>query len=276
MPGTAGNAFGALLRDWRRLRGTSQLALATEAGTSTRHLSFLETGRARPSREMVVRLSAALDVPLRERNALLGAAGFAPLYRETRLDAPDMEPLRRMLRFLLAAYEPFPAVLIDHRGDVLEPNAACVRMLARLLPPPSRATPPGPPNVHRLTFSMDGLRPAIVNWEEVAAALLARLQREALTAASDDPLPRLVEELLAFPGVPETWRLPDLRQPPVLVLPLHLKKDDLELRLFTTLTTVGTPLDVTVQELRIESFLPADPATEQTLRAMAGSPSPGG
>ena len=271
MPQTTGSPFGALLRDWRRLRGTSQLALATEAGTSTRHLSFLETGRARPSRDMVARLASALDVPLRERNALLVAAGFAPLYRETDLDAPDMGPLRRMLRFLLAAHEPFPAVLIDRCGDALEPNAACQRLLARLLPPPPGGTSPPRPNLNRLTFSPDGLRPFLVNWEEVAVALLSRLQREALTAAADDPLRRLVEELLALPDVPETWRLPDLRQAPVLVLPLHFKKDGLELRLFSTLTTVGTPLDVTVQELRIESFLPADPAAEQTLRAMADS-----
>lgn len=269
MPHENGGPFGALLRDWRRLRGTSQLGLANEAGTSTRHLSFLETGRASPSREMVLRLANALDVPLRERNALLVAAGFAPVYRETDLDAPDMGPLRRMLRFLLAAHEPFPAVLIDHCGGVIEPNAACARMLARLLPPPTAASAAERPNLHRLTFAEDGLRHVLVNWEEVAATLLSRLQREALTSPAGDPLRSLVEELLALPCVPESWRFPDLRQAPALVLPLHLKNADFELRLFSTLTTVGTPLDVTAQELRIESFLPADPATEQTLRAMA-------
>jgi transcriptional regulator with XRE-family HTH domain len=270
MPSVPPSPFGRLLRRWRSLRGASQLALAVEAGTTPRHLSFLETGRSRPSREMVLRLAEALDVPLRERNALLAAAGFAARYHATDLDAPGMAPLRRVLAFLLRSQEPYPGVLLDRCGRVLDGNESALRLFANLAGP-GAVWQERPLNVLRLSLDPDGVRPYLVNWEEAAHELLARLQREAAAAGPDDPLPALLDELLALPGLPKSWRAPDLDRPPSLVLALHFKRADLELRLFSTITTVGTPHDVTLEELRIESFLPADPASDAVLRSLAGA-----
>lgn len=262
--------FGRLLRDWRARRGLSQLRLATEAGVSSRHLSFVETGRSQPSREMVLRLAEALDVPLRERNALLGAAGFAAVYRETAIGAPELATVERMLDFLLERQEPFPAFLLDHCARVLRANRAGIPVFAPFAgdAPVWRETPL---NLVKLTLDPGGLRPYIVNWEEVASALLGRIARDAALASTDDELPALLDELRALPGLPESVRVPDLTRPSPPVLAVHMKRDDHELRLFTMLTTLGTPQDLTLQSLHIESFMPADPATEARLRA--GMPS---
>ena len=260
--------FGRLLREWRARRGMSQLRLATEAGVSSRHLSFVETGRSQPSREMVLRLSEALDVPLRERNALLGAAGFAAVFRESSLGAPELAPVERMLGFLLAQYEPFPAYLVDRCTRVLRANRAGLATFAPFVndAPVWRETPL---NLMRLTLDPAGLRPAIVNWEEVASALLVRLAREAALASADTELAALVEELRAIPGLPDSVRVPDLTRPPPPILAVHLKGDGVDLRFFTMLTTLGTPQDVTLQDLHIESFMPADAETESRLRTPA-------
>jgi transcriptional regulator with XRE-family HTH domain len=254
--------FGRVLRRWRQARGMSQLALATSASTSTRHLSFLETGRAEPSREMVLRLAHALDVPLRERNALLGAAGFAPLYRESPLDAPGMSALQRMLDFTLARFEPFPAFLVDRCYRVLRANQAAARALGAFAGDgaPWREQPW---NLLRITLHPDGLRPYIVNFAEVAASLLARLER-AVVATSDEQLAALERELRALPDLPEPSALPLTLDP---VVPLHLKRGGVELRLFSMLAQVGGAQDVTAAELHIESLMPADPASEALLRA---------
>jgi transcriptional regulator with XRE-family HTH domain len=261
------SAFGHQLRRWRRLRGASQLRLATEAGVSTRHLSFVETGRSQPSRDMVLRLADALDVPLRERNALLAAAGFASLYRETALGAPEMEPVGRVLAFLLASHEPFPAYLVDRCGNVVRANAAGGRGFARFTGPGAvwRETPV---NLLRLTLHPDGLRPWIVNWADVANRLVTRLQREIAFAGRERERAALLDELLALPGVAEAARTPDPRALD-LVLPLHLKRGELELRLFSCITTIGTPQDVTLEDVRIESLLPADAVSEAALRQLA-------
>lgn len=268
----AHSPFGRLLREWRALRGLSQLALATEAGVSPRHLSFVETGRSQPSREMVLRLAEALDVPLRERNALLGAAGFAAVYRESALGAPEIQPIERMLAFLLDRYEPFPAYLLDRCTRVVRSNRAG---LATFAPFATGAEPwrETPLNLLRLTLHPEGLRPYIVNFEEVASAMLARLARDAAVASADAELGALVDEVRALPGLPESVRVPDLTRAPSPILAVHMKQGSFELRFFTMLTTLGTPQDVTLQDLHIESFMPADPQTEATLRALtAGSP----
>jgi transcriptional regulator with XRE-family HTH domain len=260
--------FGRLLRQWRAVRGVSQLGLAVEAGTSTRHLSFMETGRSRPSREMVLRLAEALDVPLRERNALLGAAGFAAIYRESDLDAPELEPLRRALAFQLERQEPYPAWLVDRCWRVLGSNRAAATSLA----PFAGDAPPWnerPLNLARVTLHPDGLRRHLVNFEEVAAFLVGRLQRAVALNASDVELARLLEETLALPGLPEAARAPDPERALPPVLPMHLKLGDVELRLFSMLTTLGTPQDVTLQEIHVESFMPADDASDALLRALA-------
>lgn len=269
MPERAPSPFGRLLRQWRTLRGASQLRLATEAGVSSRHLSFVETGRSQPSREMVVRLAEALDVPLRERNALLAAAGFASVYRESRLDAPELEPVDRALEFLLERHEPFPAFLVDRCWRLVRGNRAGGRSLSRFVGsgPVWRESPP---NLLKITLDPDGMRPWLVNWEEVAAWLVARLHREVAFAGPDEELAALLDEVLRIPGLPPACRAPDPGRTPQPVLPMHLKRDDLEVRLFSTITTIGTPQDVTLQDLRIESFMPADAASEARLRELAG------
>lgn len=262
--------FGRILRQWRTRRGMSQLRLATEAGISTRHLSFVETGRSQPSREMVLRLAESLDVPLRERNGLLASAGFASLYRESALDAPGMETLRRMLEFLLRQHEPYPAFLIDRCWRVVRANGAALRGFARFAGP-APVWREQPLNLLRVTLDPGGLRSFIVNFEEVASSLLSHLERAAALCASDRELAGLRDEVLALPDLPESVRVPDLDRVSQPVLPLHLKRDGFELRLFSTITTVGTPQDVTLQELRIESFMPADDTSDAVLRGLAAA-----
>jgi transcriptional regulator with XRE-family HTH domain len=268
MARSASCGFGALLRQWRALRGMSQLALAGEARTTTRHVSFLETGRAMPSREMVIRLAEALDVPLRERNALLEAGGFASLYRQHGLDDAEIGPIRRVIALLLESAEPFPAVAVDRAYDVVMTNAATTRLLGLFLRPDDMAAL-GKPNLIRITFHPRGMHRFVQNWGEAGPVLLGRLHREAQRLPASDPLPRLLEEVMAYPGIPSDYQLPrvDRALPPVVAL--HLKRDEFEARLFGTITTVGTPQDVTLQELRIETFLPADAMTEELARRLA-------
>ena len=263
------SGFPQLLRLWRRRRGQSQLDLSLEAEISTRHLSFLETARSRPSREMVLRLAEALDVPLRERNVLLEAAGFASAYTEGDLDAPELETLRRMVDFVLEQHAPFPAVLLDRHWNLRGMNSAAPGLFASFATGAS-----GPPwtdeplNLMRVTLHPDGLQPFIVNFDEVATELIAGLQRKA-AATGDEVLGALLEELTALPGMPSEVRTPDLARAPLPVLPLHLKNGDLDLQLFSAITQVSSAQDVTVAELRIESMMPADAATEATIRRLA-------
>lgn len=263
-------AFGQLLRDWRAKTGMSQLRLATEAGVSPRHLSFVETGRSQPSREMVLRLSEALDVPLRERNRLLGAAGFAAVFRESAIGAPELAAVERMLGFLLDRCEPFPAYLLDRCMRLLRSNRAGLAAFAPFV----RDHPvwrEQPLNLLRLTLHPEGLRPAIVNFEEVASVLLVRLARSVAMPGSDSELACLADELRSLPGLPDTVRGPDPTSPPPPILAMHLKNSRVELRFFSMLTTVGTPQDVTLQGIHIESFMPADSDSEAWLRSIAGA-----
>ena len=257
--------FGRVLRRWRGARGMSQLALATAAATSTRHLSFVETGRAQPSREMVLRLANALDVPLRERNALLSAAGFAAIYRESALDAPALSALSRMIEFTLARFEPFPAFLLDRCFNVRRANAAALKALGGFASG-AAVWRKQPANLLELTLHPDGMAPYIVNFREVASAMLVRLERAVSAAAGDPELAALERELRALPGLPDASALPTAIE---AVMPLHLKRGELELRLFTMLSQVGGAQDVTAAELHIETLMPADAASEAVLRALA-------
>jgi transcriptional regulator with XRE-family HTH domain len=268
---TAAPSFGARLRQWRLARRMSQLTLATEAEVSSRHLSFLETGRAQPSREMVLLLAGVLDVPLREQNVLLTAAGYAPIHRETALGAPELDQVRRALGFMLAQQEPYPALVVDRHWNLLMQNEAAGRVFGLFLDREAAAQVPGPPNVVRMTFHPRGLRPYIANWEALAGPLIQQIHREAVGGIPDEGTRRLLEEMLAYPGVPERWRRPDVTAQSAPVLPLALRKDDLALRFFTTLATLGTPQDITLQELRVECFFPADTATEELARRLASS-----
>jgi transcriptional regulator with XRE-family HTH domain len=248
----------------------SQLQLAEQAEVSTRHISFVETGKSSPSREMVLVLSSALDVPLRERNALLGVAGFAPVYRETDLDEPAMTQVRRALEFILERQEPFPAVVVDRTWNTVMLNRAAQRTLGPLVVEPA-ALGEHLRNALHLVFHPKGLRPRIINWEEVAGETIARLHREVHEAGDDDGARRLLEALLSYPGVPRRWWRPDLEQTPRVLIPIRLRTDEGEVGMFTTVTSLGTPRDVTAQELRIESYFPADAGSEAWMRSVGNA-----
>jgi transcriptional regulator with XRE-family HTH domain len=261
--------FGDLLRHWRAARRLSQLTLATEAEISSRHLSFLETGRAHPSREMVLLLARVLDVPLREQNVLLTSAGYASIHRETALGAPELSQARRALGFMLAQQEPYPALVVDRHWNLLMQNDGARRLFALFLDPEAVARVPGPPNVVRMTFHPDGLRRYIVNWEALASPLIEQIHREAVGGIPDEGTRRLLDEILAYPGVPARWRTPDARAQSAPFLPMVLRKGDLALRFFSTIASLGTPQDITLQELRVECFFPGDEVTEEVARRLA-------
>jgi transcriptional regulator with XRE-family HTH domain len=271
MPSTsaAPGGFGSLLRQWRSARRMSQQQLAVESEVSTRHISYVENGRSSPSRQMVLILASALDLPLRERNALLSAAGFAPVYRESDLSGPEMLPVRRAFDAILAHHEPYPAIVLTRTWDIVSMNKAFGRLFAFFIVPPF--DPIVGQNVMHSLFHPGGVRPYVANWEEVATFLIDRLYRESIVELETSESRRLLEALLAYPGVPSRLHEVDLAKAPRVCVTVDLEKDDTKLVLFSTLTTLGTPLDVTAQELRIESYFPADEATADWLRKSAAS-----
>ncbi len=246
----------------------SQLALATEADVSARHVSFVETGRAKPSREMIVRLAEVLDVPLRERNALLLAAGFAPLYREATLDAPELAPVRAALDLMLDHAEPYPAVVMNRRWDILRANGAARRFFGMLLGAPV-PNPAG--NLLDRIFDPKALRPWIANWDEVAEALVHRTRRESIGAARDPEIDELLRRVLAYPGVPARVRSPNLAAPLLPVIPIRFEKEGRVYAYFSAVTTLGSPQDITAQEVRLESLFPVDATTAKLARALVPS-----
>jgi transcriptional regulator with XRE-family HTH domain len=256
-------AFGLLLKEWRRLRRKSQLTVAFEADISPRHLSFVESGRSSPSREMVLTLAETLEVPLRERNALLGAAGFAPVYTEAALDSAQMARVSQAVHRFLEHLEPFPAVLMDRQWNVLQTNRSAPRLFGHFV---DLASLPEPRNLLRSIFDPAGLRPWIGNWDEVARTLVRRVYREAVEGVPDPRVLALLEELRAFPDSPQ----PELGSAELPFHPVEFRKDELHLRFFSMVTTVGAPRDVTAQELRIEGLFPADEATERFARENLG------
>lgn len=259
--------FGARLREWRRRRGLSQLALALAADVSQRHLSFVESGRAAPSREMVLRLAEHLEMPLRERNALLLAAGYAPVFAERPLDDPALAPARQAVERVLAAHEPFPAIAVDRHWTLVAANRAVAPLMA--LADPALLAPPV--NVLRLSLDPRGLAPHIVNLADWRTHLLERLARQ--VAASADPvLAALRDELAALPAPRERAfsTTPAPRDGSGVFVPLQLATPAGVLTFVGTTTVFGTPVDITLSELALESFFPADESTAEALRAMAG------
>ena len=251
--------IGPLLRDWRAVRGMSQLELAMRAGFSSRHVSFIETGRTHPSRQALLDLAEALEVPLRERNRLLEAGGYAHVYRHTPLAADEMAHVRGVLQFILDRHAPYAAIVLDRYANCLMGNAASGRLLARLVDPSLVSTHA---NHLRMVFHPLGARRWIVNWEQVARHLLTRAEREFGESGSDEQATALLAELRQYAGaLPQRVRDASLH-PADLLLPIHVKKDDLEFRIFSTIMTLGTPQDVTLQDLRIETFFPADAESE--------------
>jgi transcriptional regulator with XRE-family HTH domain len=234
----------------------SQLDLSLEAEISSRHLSYLESGKAQPSREMLTRLSDALAIPLRERNALLMAAGYAPVYRESTLSTPEMALARRAVDFILKQQEPYPAIVLDRHWDLVLINNGAAQLIQFLL-----GTEPREHNVVRQIFSNDLLRPYIANWDEVAADMIRRLHQEIDWVPTDTVLQGLLAEVLSYPGVPEQLRTRELEVQMSPLLTFIFRKGSTELRFFSTWTTFGAPHDVTLEELRIESSFPADEVT---------------
>ncbi|MFW2386856.1 MAG: helix-turn-helix domain-containing protein [Polyangiales bacterium] len=266
---TAPAGFGSLLRQWRTARRMSQQQLAIESEVSTRHISYVENGKSSPSREMVLILASALDLPLRERNSLLSSAGFAPVYRETKLSAPEMLPVRHAFDTILSHHEPYPAIVLSRAWDIVSMNQSFGRLFAMLIEPPFDSIVAQ--NVMHSLFHPGGVRPYVSNWEEVAGFLIDRLYRESIVELETSDSRKLLDALLAYPDVPARMREVDLAEAPRVCVTVNLEKDDTKLSLFSTLTTLGTPLDVTAQELRIESYFPADDATGDWLRKSAAS-----
>jgi transcriptional regulator with XRE-family HTH domain len=255
------SGVGPLLRDWRRRRRRSQMDLALDAGVSARHVSFVESGRSRPSAEMVVRLAEQLEVPLRDRNELLLAAGYAPLYGERPLDDPDMAPVREALELVLRGHEPYPAAVVDRWWEMVAANSAIALLTegvaAELLAPPV--------NVMRVALHPEGMAPRIVNFAEWRAHLLERLRHQA-SVTGDAALAALYEEVSGYPGPPDADAHHGVGGE-VFVPLVFRAADGRELRFFSTVATFGTAVDITVAELAIESFFPADSATAEALRS---------
>lgn len=262
-----GGLFCALLKYWRNLRGLSQLDLALHADVSARHVSFLETGRSKPSEDMILRLADTLSVPLRDQNALLKAAGFEPSWEEPSLEDGFGAPVERALERMLAKQEPYPMLILDRRFDVLRANGAAERLFSRFVADPAALAPPL--NAYRLVFDPAAARPFVVEWERVARTLLAHLQRSALTTPRDETLRELLDELLAFPNVPASWRGPDFSLPLDSTFSFRLERGELRVGFLTTLTVFSAPLNVTLEELRLESYFPLDEETERVCQALA-------
>ncbi|MDQ3875072.1 MAG: helix-turn-helix transcriptional regulator [Actinomycetota bacterium] len=244
---------GQLLRDWRRRRNVSQFQLAAGSAVSARHLSFIETGRARPSREMVLHLADRLEIPLRERNRLLLAAGFAPAYGERSLDDEEMAPVREALERFLAAHEPYPALVLDRHWNLVLANAAVAPLTEHIAP----ALLEPPANALRATLHPEGMAPRILNFDEWSAHLVHRLRR-AIAVTGDPELATLLAEVLTYPRVRDEPPSVDAAAAAEIVLPLQFRHGADRLALFSTLTTFGTAADVTLAELAVEAFYPAD------------------
>jgi transcriptional regulator with XRE-family HTH domain len=262
-------SVGTLLQSWRKARNLSQLRLATEADISSRHLCFVETGRANPSRDMVLRLASVLDVPLRDRNALLLAAGFAPVYAESKLEAPVLAAVNAALNAILRHAEPFPAVVMNRQWDIIRTNEAATRFFGFLL---ARRKTSQPPNVLRLMFHPSALRPFVKNWNAVAESLVQRVRREGVGGAHDEVAQELLAEILDYPEVPRSLRDARSDAPLLPIVPVIFEKGGDRFDFFSAVTTLGTPQDVTVQEVRIETFFPADEPTTRAAHRLAARP----
>ena len=261
------DSAGRLLRQWRDLRGKSQLDLALDTGISQKHVSFVETGRSTPSKAMIIDLADALGIPLRERNAILLAAGYAPAYRDEPLEAPLMHQVKRAVDRLLRQHEPFPALVMDRYWNVIETNAAAPAFFGRFIDLAAHAKPR---NLLHLMFDPDALRPHIARFPETARSLLQRLRDEAVGHVVDIRSRALMAELMAYPGVPRDLgpRPSTLALP---MIPLGFRAGERVIDLFSMITTVGTPQTVMAEEMRIETMFPADDEMERLYRDFVGA-----
>jgi transcriptional regulator with XRE-family HTH domain len=250
--------LGTLLRQWRDTRGRSQLALSMDMGVSQRHISFVESGRSVPSRALLLGIANALDVPLRDRNALLLAAGYAPMYAEAAWDAAEMRVVHRALERMLRQHEPYPALVMDRHWNVLMTNEAAPKFFGQFI---QLGKFPRPRNLLRLMFDPHGLRPFVANWEAVAASLFQRIYREAAGGVLDQATRATVDELLAMPGVDPDWRSAEVSSASPVV-PIEFTLAGRISSWFSMVSTVGTPRTVAAQELRVECMFPADEASD--------------
>jgi transcriptional regulator with XRE-family HTH domain len=254
----AKNELGTLLKQWRGVRGRSQLDISVDTGISQRQISFIESGRSVPSRSTLVGIAQALQVPLRERNALLLAAGYAPLYSDAPWNSGEMKSITRALERMIAQHEPYPAIVMDRYWNVLLTNDAAPRFFSCFIDMSER---PSPRNMLRLMFDPKGMRPFIANWEALAKTLIQRVHREAVGHVADQKTMDLVTELLAYPDVQADWRSPETLSA-MPMIPMSFVKDGAMMNYFSLVTTVGTPQTIAAQELRVECMYPADDQTE--------------
>ena len=255
------NELGPLMRYWRGKRGKSQLEVSFDTGISQRHISFIESGRSNPSRQAVIDISQALDVPLRERNMLLQAAGYAAVYSDSPLDASEMQSLRKALERMLLQHAPFPAIVMDRYWNVLMRNDSALRFFNGFIDMSART---GPGNMLHLIFDPEGMRPFVVNWEQTARSLIQRVYHESIGRVVDEKTEELLQSLHAYPDVEEDWKTSGqiAMTPNAPVIPLSFIKGGTVMNYFSMVTTVGTPQTISAQELRIECMFPADEDTE--------------
>ncbi|WP_414529640.1 helix-turn-helix domain-containing protein [Nodularia chucula] len=262
-------SFGKLLKYWRHQGGFSQLDLALASDVSQRHISFLESSRAHPSREMVLKLAVVLNVPLRDQNVMLTSAGFDPVYSEGDLLSPELEPIRQVIGFILKQQEPYPALVMDRYWNLIQNNSCCERLINWLIEPEKQLDNfyiDGKINLMRLMLHPQGLKPFIANWSEIACHLMQRVYREAVTAEESNEYITLFHEIQTYPDVIRVWQKTNLDSWQIPLLTVQFVKDNISLNFFTTITTLGTPHDILLQEIRIESLFPADKMTEVNLR----------
>jgi len=252
------NELGDLLKQWREVRGRSQLDISTDTGISQRQISFIESGRSVPTRSTLMGIAQALEVPLRERNALLLAAGYAPLYSDAAWNSDEMKSINRALQRIIAQHEPYPAVVMDRYWNVLLTNEAAPRFFNCFIDLSGR---PSPRNMLHLMFDPKGMRPFVAHWEDLAKTLIQRVHREAVGHVVDDQTKELIADLLGYPDVQLDWRVPE-RPSALPVIPMTFAKDGAMMNYFSLVTTVGTPRAVAAQELRLECLYPADDETE--------------
>ncbi|NER79088.1 MAG: helix-turn-helix transcriptional regulator [Leptolyngbya sp. SIO1D8] len=272
MATTTSTSFGDLIKHWRKQRGFSQLSLSLASGVSQRHISFLESGRSQPSREMILQLAEILEIPLREQNKMLTVAGFVPVFTESELSAPELAPIHQALEFTLKQQEPYPALVMDRYWNQLESNQATQRLLNGLVQPEQLlpcVMPSGQLNLMKVMLHPQGLRSVVANWEDIVPDLVQRVHRESLTKGQNETSQVLLQELLSYPDVEDLWQSKISENWQVPLLMVNFVKDSLELQFFSTITTLGTPYDITLQELRIECFFPGDEITAKRMQQFA-------
>lgn len=252
------NALGALLKQWRGVRGRSQLDMSVDTGISQRQISFIESGRSVPNRSTLMGIAQALEIPLRERNTLLLAAGYAPMYSEAAWNSDEMKSVTRAVKRMIVQHEPYPAIVMDRYWNVLQTNDAAPRFFNCFVDMSART---GPRNLLHMMFDPNGMRPFIADWNTLAKTLIARVQREAVGHVVDPKTTELMTTLLAYPDVQSEWRAPE-RSRALPMIPISFVRDGVMMNYFSLITTVGTPETIAAQELRVECLYPADDETE--------------